>query len=280
MSGMEFGQRRLQPERGGSGTVDCGSATARGSRPSNQDRCAVSPRWAIVSDGVGGHAGGDVAAELTVEVVVATLRRAADGTVAAGADPVTDGVDERLLQRAVWAANDTVRGRRQADPALAAMGATLTFAVAVSVGPDQSRWLVASVGDSPAWLVTGAGVTPLTEDHTLAVELVRTGAITPEQAASHPARHVIVRSIGHEEHVVADTRAVTLRPGDALVIASDGLTEALDAAGLHRLSDGDAGHVARRLVDAALRAGATDNVTVAVVRHMASSGGASRSRRG
>jgi PPM family protein phosphatase len=282
--------------------VASGTATAVGGRADNQDRAAASSWWAVVSDGVGGHAGGDRAAELTVAAVVATVdpvAAGAGGSAGAGGGGGTGGeggaatatgdrtgpgdhtgaggrgaVDERLVQAAVDAANDAVRAGRLADPSVAAMGATVTIAVARSIRPDESWWLVSSAGDSPAWRVTTAEATQLTRDHTLAAELLRTGAITPEEAATHPGRNVIVRSIGPEEQVDADTTAVALAPGEALVLASDGLTDVMDAADVHEIVTATPGasEAAQRLVDEAVRRGTTDNVTVAVLRHVAVSG--------
>jgi protein phosphatase len=249
------------------GSIDSGAATSVGRRQDNQDRAAVTPRWAAVSDGVGGHAGGARAAELTIDAVVASLGRSPDPEAT---------VDERSLAEAVRRANEAVRAGREADPAVGGMGATLTLAGAA--GPGDDRWLVAHAGDSPAWLVTSAGAERLTADHTVAAELHRAGAITSAEAAVHPGRNVITRSIGAEDEVVPDVRPVTLEPGDALVLASDGLIEGLDDGEVGRLAAEapSAAAAAERLVAAAVEGGANDNVTVAVVRRVASSGDASR----
>lgn len=263
------------------GSMDSGTATSVGRRQDNQDRAAVTERWGAVSDGVGGHAGGALAAALTIEAVTAVLGgRAAEAGSAApaagGAGPTWLTVDEALLAEAARRANEAVRARRLSDPDVGGMGATLTMAGAA--GPGEDRWLVAHAGDSPAWLVTAAGVERLTADHTVAAELQRAGAISAGEAAVHPGRNVITRSIGAEDDVVADVRQVTLEPGDALVLASDGLVEALDDAEVHRLATGapTATEAAERLVAAAVEGGANDNVTVAVLRRVASSGDASR----
>jgi PPM family protein phosphatase len=272
LSGMHFLRRRRRVDESGDDrpVVDCGWATDTGPRPDNQDRSAVSPGWAVVSDGVGGHAGGALAAQLTVEAVVSVLESAAGDSGAAGG---SGDSAEDVLRRAVEAANTAVRDGQRDDPAVADMGATLTVALATSLDPGASGWLVASVGDSPAWLVTAAGAQRVTEDHTLAAELVRAGAISEDEAARHPGRNVIIRSIGGEDTVVPDTTPVTLGHGDALVLTSDGVSDVVGAADVHEITAaaGTATDAARRLVQAALAHGASDNVTAAVVRHVAGS---------
>src|SRR6266545_3332130 len=110
--------------------IDVGCATATGPRPDNQDRCEVSPRWAIISDGAGGYAGGALAAELTVREVVARL----DGSKGA--------IDETVVNQALMHANAAVRSRRASDAAVSDMAATLTLAIATAVQADESNWLV------------------------------------------------------------------------------------------------------------------------------------------
>lgn len=259
--------RHVEVPRDGAtrGVIDVGSVTRIGCHADNQDRVATAARWVVLSDGVGGHAGGALAATLAVEEAVAVLQAAAQSLATAA---------EALVTAAVTRANEAVRTRRRADPAVAAMAATITVAVATDVGRDLSRWVVASVGDSPAWLATPDGCTQVTHDHTLAAELLRSGAIDAASAAGHPGRHVLVRALGPDAEAVPDTTSVRLRPGDAMVVASDGLADVLPAADICTLAlgDGTAGDAARRLGAKAAGRGATDDVTVAVVRHLASCG--------
>ena len=239
--------------------IDCAFATAIGTRPENQDRCAISKRWIVLSDGAGGHAGGALAAEVTVEAVVACLTASADPPAAP------------LLEEAVWRANDAVRSRRLTDPAVAQMAATLTVAIAVSAIEDESEWLVTSIGDSRAWHVTPECPVQLTEDDNVAAQLVKTGAITPTEALAHPGRHWITRAIGPEDRVAPGMTSVRMQGGDALLIASDGL-DVLSPAAIHDVIAGSASadDAVEQLVEAALRAGTLDNVTAAVIRHVPS----------
>lgn len=236
--------------------VDAGSATATGLRPENQDRVAVSTGWAVVSDGAGGHRGGALAAQLALDAAVSRIE-------AAGAT-----VDGALVQRALDDAHRAVRARQAEDDDVATMAATLTLAVAASAGADGSTWFVANVGDSPAWSLASGRLTRLSEEHNLAAELVRTGAISRDEARTHPGRHIITLAIGGDAAVTAAPMAVELHGGDALVLASDGV-EVLDESTIVEVvpEAPSAAQAARRLVDAALVRGATDNVTVAVVRH-------------
>jgi serine/threonine protein phosphatase PrpC len=242
--------------------IDVGWATATGGRADNQDRCRAAPTWAVVSDGAGGHRGGARAAELVVAAAEGVLERSGRSTV--------DLVVER--------ANTAVRAARAADPSVAAMAATLTLALAVDLAPDRSRWLVANVGDSPAWRVTTeASAHRLTRDHNVAAELQRAGALSADEAREHPGRHHITRAIGIEPTALADVVEIELAAGDALVLASDGL-EVLGPPTLARLLAGatagtaTAHQSAELLVEAALQAQARDNVTVVVLRHLPSFG--------
>jgi len=260
-----FGRRR-HPDFRSEGTaasqppIDCGTATALGDRSENQDRCAISGRWAVLSDGAGGHLGGALAAELTVQAVLARLE--APGAI----------VDSTLLEGAVQQANSEVRARRQEDRAVAHMAATLVVAAATAVGEDESSWIVASVGDSRVWIVTDTAPRQITHDDNVAAELVRSGSISPEEALTHPGRHWITRAIGSRESIAAHTTVERLRPGDALLLASDGL-DVLSANRIHETMAAaiSAKDAAELLVALALRSGAADNVTAAVLRHVPSS---------
>jgi serine/threonine protein phosphatase PrpC len=237
--------------------IDCAFATALGTRRENQDRCATSQRWVVLSDGAGGHVGGALAAEVTVEVAVSCLSSS------------TEPFGAQLLEEVVSRANEAVRARRQADVTVAEMAATLTVGIANSVDDDTTEWLVASIGDSPAWLVTPQTSTQVTEDDNVAAQLMRAGAITPAEAMAHPGRHWITRAIGPEDRVTPRVMPVRLQRGDALVICSDGL-DVLDGSAIHQVIRTTTGsqEAAEQLVACAVRSGALDNVTAAVARHL------------
>ncbi|HTW09689.1 MAG TPA: protein phosphatase 2C domain-containing protein [Acidimicrobiales bacterium] len=231
-------------------------ATDPGPRSTNEDRAAVSAFWAVISDGAGGHAGGSVAAETAVQAVVSRLGRS------------PGDVEEGLVLDALAAANSAVRARRQTDDRLADMAATLSIAACTSSQPGASCWVVTNLGDSPVWHWSCDGLARLSEEHNLAAELVRSGVLPAEGSRGHPGRHTITRALGIANDVVPHVTHAVLRPGDMLVLASDGL-EALAEQEIWAVVAGHEGALgtAGLLVRAALSVGATDNVTVAVLRH-------------
>ena len=226
--------------------VDVGGATAIGRRSENQDRWEVARdgRWALVSDGVGGAAGGRTAADLAIATAADAL--AADWPV------------EEVFARA----HDAVLVRQRADVATRHMAATLTLARHVT----GSQWLVAAAGDSPPFRVAGS-TQKLLPPHTVASALVAAGAIAATEADHHPGRNSITRAIGHSTSAHPDSVVVEVPDGAALVLASDGI----DVLGERQITGivtgaASAGTAAASLVEAALTEGATDNVTVVVLR--------------
>jgi protein phosphatase len=211
----------------------------------------------VLSDGAGGHAGGSLAAEVTVDAVVSLLSSSKEPFGAL------------LLEEAVRRANEAVRSRREADLTVSGMAATLTVGIVTSVVDDALEWLVTSIGDSRAWLVTREGSVQLTEDDNVAAQLLKEGAITQTEALAHPGRHWITRAIGTEDRVVPGVMPVRLKRGDALLLSSDGL-DVLGPTAIHQVIRATSGSkdAAEQLVERALESGATDNVTAAVARHL------------
>ena len=242
------------------GFIDSGMSSDVGGRQENQDRAFVSHTLGVVSDGMGGYAGGAKAAELTVGAV----REALVGLVG-------NQIDERALAHAFERANDAVRKGRRFDPEKSQMGATLTLAALVRGDLEESVWLVAHVGDSPAFLVMVPEAVPITIDHTVPAQMVSTGALSSADAEVHPYRHVLLRAIGTEAEVHVDLAEVHLAAGDALLIASDGLSNELTPADiLPFVADAPtAADAANALVAEAVARGASDNVTAVVLRHVA-----------
>ncbi|HYI62846.1 MAG TPA: protein phosphatase 2C domain-containing protein [Acidimicrobiales bacterium] len=242
-----------------------GTATRAGAHGENQDRAATGDGWAVVSDGVGGHAGGARASTLAVDAAIAVL---------------TGSPGDRASVRAAFrAAHAAVMAGQAADPRVAGMAATLVVAVASDApvaepGPGDEGWTIGHVGDSPAWYVTTEACRQVTDDHTLAGDLLRSGTLTPDEAASHPTRRFVTRVVGGQDGDQPDVTEVDLGVGDALVLASDGVADALSATRIGALvrAAPTAQDAAATLAAEAVSAGSRDDVTAVVLRRLASSG--------
>lgn len=236
-------------------SLRCGAATDTGLvRRNNQDFLLVADDLFAVADGMGGHAGGEVASR----VAVAALQDA----LAAGGTPRT--ADDLL--DAVRAANNAVFAQSQADATLRGMGTTLT-AAALVVDSDEERIAIANVGDSRAYVFAQGDLTQLTEDHSVPEELVRQGALDPDDVGSHPQRHILTRAMGILPDVQVDLWEVLPIAGDRLLLCSDGLvrevTDHQIASVLRRLADPS--EAADELVARARAAGGSDNITVVII---------------
>jgi serine/threonine protein phosphatase PrpC len=224
-------------------------------RTVNEDRLLISERVFAVADGMGGHAAGEVAAQLALETL----------EIAMG--PTTED-----LVDAVKVANEAVIQRSARDPNTRGMGTTLCAVAIVEVEPeaaagDTELVAVVNVGDSRAYIYQGGELLQLTEDHSLVEEMVREGRLSPEEAHAHPSRNIVTRSIGNEPNVNVDVWEISVRAGDRFLLCSDGLFNELDddqiAAVLRRLEDPE--EAAVELVRLANEAGGRDNITVLVV---------------
>ena len=224
-------------------------------RVTNQDVALATNDLAAVADGMGGHLGGEVAARIAVEQLLEAYRR----------DRTTSGLVE-----AVGAANSAVYSRSRSDRNLRGMGTTLTAAAFIGEEPDgRLRLALVNVGDSRAYLVDRheRRVQKLTEDHSLVEEMVRSGELTPEEAAVHPHRHILTRALGIEPRIEPDCWELDLEPGSRLLLCSDGLTNELGEQEIAEvlLDEADADKAAGELVRLALQRGGIDNVTVVLL---------------
>ena len=232
--------------RSDAGQGDYGAATDVGRvRAGNEDSHLAMPPVFAVADGMGGANGGEVASAMAVEVV----RRGA-------ADP---RLSLELLARE---ADRSIRERGRRDPSLRGMGTTLTV-----VRVDGGLARVAHVGDSRAYLLRGGVLRRLTRDHTLVEQLVREGLVNRAGAASHPSKNVLVNVLGGGADLVVEESSVRLRPGDRLMLCTDGVTgmvpDGIIFEILRRFADPR--EAAMRLVDAANAGGGHDNSTAVVI---------------
>ncbi len=219
-------------------------------RGDNEDSGFVGPTLLLVADGVGGNAGGEIASATTAYVV------SADALAHTGAEPAT------VLERAVAASNHEVAAGVQASPDLHGMATTLTALLT-----DGERFALAHVGDSRGYVFRDEELTRVTTDHTWVHKMVDSGRMSEEEAAVHPWRNVVLRTVNGESD--ADTDAIvvplSLRAGDRVLLCSDGVTDLVSETRLEQVLEryGDDA-AADTILDAALAAGGRDNITVVI----------------
>lgn len=219
-------------------------------RPHNEDSAFVGPYLAVVADGVGGAAAGEIASATATYALAATaLSRFGD-------------VPEQILVDGVEAARANVRYGIQRDLTRLGMATTLTALIC-----DGERVVLAHVGDSRAYLLRDGLLTQLSSDHTYVQRLVDTGQLPRTEASRHPWRNVVLRSIdGDPVNDGFDLMPVSVAPGDRLLLCSDGLTDLVpDAVIAEMLRTDDPLSAAATLGHAALAAGGKDNVTAVVL---------------
>ncbi|MBN1995381.1 MAG: Stp1/IreP family PP2C-type Ser/Thr phosphatase, partial [Anaerolineae bacterium] len=209
----------------------------------------MGPLW-IVADGMGGHVGGQQASRMVVREIMFHYYH----------DPAPDP-GQRLVN-AIHRANAAVYGYAQEHPELQGMGSTVVTAV-LQNGSLHVAW----VGDSRAYLLRQGHLTPLTEDHSWVQQALKQGTITREEAAAHPNRSVILRSIGAKPQVEPDLNHFQTQPGDIYLLCSDGLTGVVsDEEIKHALQSGAGPQAAvNRLIAQANERGGPDNITAAVI---------------
>ena len=228
-------------------------------RSVNQDDFAVrdggeSPlgdALAAVADGMGGHAAGEVASEMSLALLIESL----NGESAPGED---------ALRRAFARANAGVFREASAKPEYRGMGTTLV--AALIAGGDM---IIGNVGDSRMYLHRGGELRRVTQDHSWVGEMVAAGALTEEQAARHPRRNILTRALGVGASVESDVARMRLRRGDRIMLCSDGLHGMVDDKKIAEIIGArslDLKKAARELIDLANGAGGTDNITVALAR--------------
>ena len=214
-------------------------------RSNNEDAYLTAPPLFAVADGMGGHRAGEVASAGAIR----TLQKEA-------------GHDTDSLVAAVQSANRAVHAEAAANPDLAGMGTTIT---AMMTTNDAAQ--IVHVGDSRAYLLRDGRLRRLTQDHTVVDRLAREGKIPAEEADRHPQRSVLERALGVGPEVDVDVQLLDVRPGDRLLLCTDGLTSMLNDEEIREilLTEKDPEAAARALIDAALAAGGKDNVTAVIV---------------
>lgn len=228
-------------------------------RSSNQDAYAVGElpgevAWAVVCDGMGGEAGGNIASALAVKVISEKITSAYN-------EKMRDASIKNLLDSAISAANIEVYDMAYSRPDLQGMGTTV---VAVIVR-DKTAF-IAHAGDSRAYIVNGDIIQQITTDHSLVQNLVDRGEITAEQAQHHPKKNLITRAVGVEKRIDIDFSEIDLNDNETLILCTDGLSNYVsNNEMIDDIKDGQYYAFADRLVKRANKNGGGDNITVVAI---------------
>ena len=225
-------------------------------RKLNQDFVYVSeisvgnlPNVFVVADGMGGHNAGDYASKCTVETMVREIRGCFEK------NPI------RILGKAIMAANDQIRRRAKEDNSLYGMGSTVVAATCLG------HYLqVANVGDSRLYIINDE-TRQITRDHSLVEEMIRMGGLDRAAARNHPDKNIITRAIGALDTVEIDFFHEELRPGDIVLMCSDGLTNMLEDEEISKIirEYPSLEERAEKLVEAANQNGGKDNIAVILI---------------
>lgn len=221
-------------------------------RTSNQDAVHADAELVIVADGMGGHAAGEVASEMTVNIVYDAFLE----------DPTITG-----LKNGIERANRDVLRDASENPDRFGMGTTV-ITVAITEDADGQRVpTLLNVGDSRCYQLRDGAIRQLSHDHSVAEEWVRMGRLTADEAKEHPRRHQLTRAIGVEDKIDIDVLSVNAMAGDRLLICSDGLSNEVDETRLCEIASSDAPleDIVHALIDAARNAGGKDNITAALI---------------
>jgi serine/threonine protein phosphatase PrpC len=215
-------------------------------REGNEDAAYAGPHLLAIADGMGGHAAGEVASAVAIKTL-APLDAAIEG-------------DDMLpaLGTAIADASSALRQITEDDPATEGMGTTVT---ALLWSGDEVA--LCHIGDSRAYLLRDGTLEQITHDHTLVQSLVDEGRLTPEAAASHPSRSLVMRALQSSIPADPDLAMLKAQVGDRFLLCSDGLTDVVSdetlQTTLRELTDLDA--AVEQLVDLAIRSGGPDNIT-------------------
>lgn len=229
-------------------------------RKTNQDIYALNKlsnhcSYALVCDGMGGQNGGNVASQLSRDVIIEEISTHLD-------ENMQDNEIQKVMENALKAANDLVHQKALDEPLLAGMGTTAVLAVV----KDYSAHIV-HVGDSRAYLLSQNSLFQMTKDHSFVEMLVDKGKLTRLQAQHDPRKNQITRAIGVLPEIEVDYSKWHLQDGDKLLLCTDGLTNICPIDIIASiLGQYDAIQATQHLIDEANDRGGDDNITVVVTQ--------------
>ncbi len=230
-------------------------------RTSNQDAYLAgefpgSVAWAVVCDGMGGAAGGNVASSTAVKII--SERISSSYREGMGANSIRN-----MLVSAITAANISVYEMSQENPELHGMGTTVVAAIVI-----DGAVCVAHVGDSRAYILSNNKLLQLTKDHSLVQEMVDSGSLTEDEAKEDPRKNLITRALGVGKEVRVDFLEEFIDDNDILLICTDGLTNYVEPNEICEItSDGKYYEFVDRLVKRANINGGGDNITVVTISY-------------
>ena len=229
---------------------DLNEDNAYWSKPDSEAQLAKKGVLVVVCDGMGGHAGGEIASKLAVETIESYYYSASAPTTEA-------------LKSALEAANSAIFNKAKREPQLRGMGTTGTALVL-----RGGQAYCAHVGDSRLYLVRGGGIYQMSEDHSAVMELVRRGLLRAEEARNHPQKNVVLRAVGTQPQVEVSVwdEPFPIREGDRWLLCSDGLSDLVEDNELCDTITRNAIDVAgNSLIALARQRGGHDNITAAIV---------------
>jgi serine/threonine protein phosphatase PrpC len=241
-------------------------------REHNEDTIALpetGERLAIVCDGMGGHASGEIASRLAVELIVDHFTETGKQQVLTWPYKVDRDTrkDVNRMITSIMLANLEIWERSQREARFKGMGTTC-----VAIYFLDDHLIIGHVGDSRCYRVRGTELVQLTEDHSLINDYIRMKRVTPEEAENWPHKNVIVRALGMKESVQVDILTQTPKVGDTYLLCSDGLTGMIKDDQLQHIlqSEKDVDRAVERLIEAANEEGGVDNISCVLARVEAS----------
>jgi len=220
----------------------------------------------VLADGMGGHAGGEVASRIAVETIPQMVQTQLSSETS---KPVQLDRFESILCQAIESANQAIRKEAAHDESLHRMGTTVVV-VAITSTPAGHRAIVAHAGDSRAYLLRNGTLSLWTKDHSLVEERLALNLITPEQVRTHPLRHVLTKALGIDPQAHPTIQTYPLESSDLILLCSDGLTKMLTDQEIQHIVSQEGSYfesICQNLVTTANRLGGEDNTTVVLIGH-------------
>lgn len=221
----------------------------------------------IVADGMGGHASGEVASQMSVETLAEFFRSTAEDDEITWPYKMDKGkkYEENRVITGVKLSNRRIHEAASRDAKSKGMGTTIVVTFFVN-----DTCYIGHVGDSRVYRMRGDTLTQLTEDHSLLNDYIKMRQLTPDEIEAFPHKNVIVRALGMKESVQVDVMNETPEEGDVYLLCSDGLSGMLTDEDMRKImleGGDDLDLKCERLIDAANHNGGTDNITVILVRY-------------